>query len=202
MDPEILHIPFFPLNIFLLPGEQLPLHIFESRYRQLFKEAEDNGIEFGLPYEDKELKQGFVSVCRLIRVVKRYESGESDVIVEGRSIAELKDYEAIYEGKLYPGGYVSTWENPILQERPSEELIEVFRKYIELKYGTRPQPSNIRNYRIVDLAASIAVSNQDKIKLIMMDTAEKQSRFLKGSIAYLNLLLAQEKSMENGFILN
>jgi len=178
------------------------LHIFEPRYRQLFKEAEDNGIEFGLPYEDKELKQGFVSVCRLIRVVKRYESGESDVIVEGRSIAELKDYEAIYEGKLYPGGYVSTWENPILQERPSEELIEVFRKYIELKYGTRPQPSNIRNYRIVDLAASIALSNQDKIKLIMMDTAEKQSRFLKGSIAYLNLLLAQEKSMENGFILN
>ena len=96
MNTEILHIPFFPLNIFLLPGEQMPLHIFEPRYRQLFEEAEGRDFEFGLPYEDEELKRGFVSICRLQKVVKRYESGESDVIIESKRIAELKDYEPVF----------------------------------------------------------------------------------------------------------
>jgi len=202
VNTEILHIPFFPLNIFLLPGEQLPLHIFEPRYRQLFEEAERSALDFGLPCEDDVLKRGFVSICHLLKVVKRYESGELDVIIEAKRIAELKDYEPVFGQKLYPGGYVREWNNEVLNEMPSDELVEVFREYIQLRYNTKPQPANIKNYKLVDLAASTALSNTDKMKLILLDSSERQDRFLMNAIKYLNLLLAQESSAENGIILN
>lgn len=202
MDTQIQHIPLFPLNIFLLPGEQLPLHIFEPRYRQLFEEAENEGIEFGLPYEDEEQKGHYVSVCTLLKVTKRYESGESDVIIESQRVASLKEFESVYDGKLYPGGMVIPFETGSLIERPSEALMQEFQRFIQLKYGTKPLISNLQNYRLMDLAASTALSNTDKVKLLNLSTPERQDRFLLQSLQYLNLLLDQERSFENGFILN
>ena len=42
MRPD--RIPFFPLNVVLFPGEQLPLHIFEPRYRRMVRECFDGQI--------------------------------------------------------------------------------------------------------------------------------------------------------------
>ena len=202
MDTQIQHIPLFPLNIFLLPGEQLPLHIFEPRYRQLFDEAENEGIEFGLPFEDDEQEGHFVSICTLLRVTKRYESGESDVIIEAKRVASLKEFESVFEGKLYPGGMVAPVTTDTLDERPSDDLMGEFQRYIELRYGTKPLISNLKNYRLGDLAASTALSNSDKVKLLNFRDTARQDRYLLQSIQYLNLLLDQERSFENGFILN
>lgn len=39
-DPELLRIPIFPLeNVVLYPRVQVPLHIFEPRYRQMTRDA-------------------------------------------------------------------------------------------------------------------------------------------------------------------
>jgi Lon protease-like protein len=37
-------IPIFPLSIVVFPGENLNLHIFEPRYRQLIRECSDSGL--------------------------------------------------------------------------------------------------------------------------------------------------------------
>ncbi len=42
------HLPVFPLPIVLLPGELLPLHIFEPRYKQMLKDIEHQRNMFGL----------------------------------------------------------------------------------------------------------------------------------------------------------
>src|SRR5437762_1287462 len=41
-------IPLFPLNVVLLPGGDLPLHIFEPRYRRMVKECIETKSEFGM----------------------------------------------------------------------------------------------------------------------------------------------------------
>lgn len=45
---DLIRIPIFPLAIFPLPGEMVPLHIFEPRYRQLLEDAEKRDIAFGI----------------------------------------------------------------------------------------------------------------------------------------------------------
>jgi Lon protease-like protein len=46
MRPD--RIPLFPLNVVLLPGAELPLHIFEPRYRQMVKDCLEDNSEFGM----------------------------------------------------------------------------------------------------------------------------------------------------------
>ena len=41
-------IPMFPLSLVLFPGQILPLHIFESRYRTMVEEIIDAGRKFGV----------------------------------------------------------------------------------------------------------------------------------------------------------
>ena len=38
----------FPLNTVIFPGQHLPLHVFEQRYRQLVQEIMDEDSEFGI----------------------------------------------------------------------------------------------------------------------------------------------------------
>ncbi len=202
MQETLQHIPVFPLNIFLLPGEQLPLHIFEPRYRQLFHEAEEDDIRFGLPFDDQRSGKHMASVCRLLRVVKRYSSGESDVIIEAESLAELKEFESVFPEKSYPGAYVQPWRGEGLDVAPTAELLSTFKRYIEMRYGAHPNHSNVAHYRLMDIAASIALSNEDKVKFILQPTAERRDHTLYQNLRYLNLLLEQERRTENGIILN
>ncbi len=41
-------LPLFPLNTVLFPGQLLPLHIFEPRYRQMIGECIQHGRAFGV----------------------------------------------------------------------------------------------------------------------------------------------------------
>ena len=41
-------IPMFPLSLVLFPGQILPLHIFEIRYRTMVEEIIDEGRKFGV----------------------------------------------------------------------------------------------------------------------------------------------------------
>lgn len=196
------HIPVFPLNIFLLPGEQLPLHIFETRYRQLFQEAEDQDLRFGLPFDDERSGMHMVSICRLLRVSKRYSSGELDVIIEAESIAMMQEFESVFPEKEYPGAYVQRWNGEGFNASPTEDLLSTFKHYIEMRYGAHPNHNNVAHYRLMDIAASIALSNEDKIRFILQKTAERQDQLLLQNLRYLNLLLEQERRVENGIILN
>ena len=44
-----LFLPLFPLRLVAFPGEDLNLHIFEPRYKELIQECDEKGITFGLP---------------------------------------------------------------------------------------------------------------------------------------------------------
>ncbi len=43
-----MRIPLFPLNLVLFPGQTLPLHIFEERYKAMLKKCVAEQIPFGL----------------------------------------------------------------------------------------------------------------------------------------------------------
>lgn len=43
-----MRIPLFPLNLVLFPGQTLPLHIFEERYKAMLKKCVSEQIPFGL----------------------------------------------------------------------------------------------------------------------------------------------------------
>src|SRR5690606_16359318 len=142
--------PLFPLNILLLPGEQVPLHIFEPRYRQLFDDAQKNDLPFGLPFLDESKDQNLVSVCVLNQVTKSYNGGEIDVIIECRGLFDLYSQEDRFAGKLYPSGKLGAEINLEYTEIATTSLLEKFADYIELKFGKRPKLIEIQHYKLMD----------------------------------------------------
>src|ERR1700740_2272507 len=80
-----VRLPLFPLNVVLLPGADLPLHIFEPRYRQMVKSCLENKTEFGMLLS---LPKGVARVgctAEILEVVKRYPDGRMDILTIGRS---------------------------------------------------------------------------------------------------------------------
>ena len=104
MGPE--RIPLFPLNVVLLPGAILPLHIFEPRYRKMVRHCIDEKSDFGVLLA---LPKGIVRVgctARVTEVVKRYNDGRMDIVTVGRSpfrITQLVNSDAYANDQLLEG---------------------------------------------------------------------------------------------------
>lgn len=114
-------LPLFPLQLVVFPGEELNLHIFEPRYRQLIQDSEAEQLTFGIPafIDNKVMSVG--TEVELVRIAKRYPTGESDVSTRAVGLFRLEDFQATLQGKLYAGGTVERIE-PDLQEDPVENV--------------------------------------------------------------------------------
>jgi len=101
MRPD--RIPLFPLNVVLLPGAALPLHIFEPRYRAMVKECLEEKTQFGvlLALENGVARVG--CTAEIIEVVKRYNDGRMDIVTVGREpfrVVEFFDQNPLVEGNV------------------------------------------------------------------------------------------------------
>lgn len=76
-------LPLFPLQVVLFPGSEMPLHIFEPRYRRMVGEAAEEGSEFGIVAAQGQTIE--VVGCTAIpeEVTHRYDDGRFDVRIRG-----------------------------------------------------------------------------------------------------------------------
>jgi Lon protease-like protein len=82
-------LPLFPLNLVLLPGTPLPLHIFEPRYKEMIGECLASQAPFGVV---RALDGGFAEVgctAEIVSVTKKYPDGRMDLVAEGRKRFEV-----------------------------------------------------------------------------------------------------------------
>jgi Lon protease-like protein len=77
-------LPLFPLDLVLLPGTPLPLHIFEPRYREMISECLDQSRHFGvIRGKDQELAE-IGCTAEILTVTQKYPDGRMDIVTEGR----------------------------------------------------------------------------------------------------------------------
>lgn len=81
MADELL--PLFPLELVLLPGASLPLHIFEPRYREMVGAAAERHSEFGILFVRDGRAQDVGCTAIVEQIVKRFDDGRFDVKTRG-----------------------------------------------------------------------------------------------------------------------
>jgi Lon protease-like protein len=82
-------LALFPLDVVLLPGTPLPLHIFEPRYKEMIAECRAEHAPFGVV---RALEQGLAEVgctADIVSVTKEYPDGRLDLVAEGRKRFEI-----------------------------------------------------------------------------------------------------------------
>ncbi len=82
-------LPLFPLDLVLLPGTPLPLHIFEPRYKEMIGECLEQKKVFGIL---RVLSEGLANIgctAEVVAVTKTYDDGRMDIVAQGRQRFEL-----------------------------------------------------------------------------------------------------------------
>jgi Lon protease-like protein len=95
----------FPLPLVLLPTEQVPLHIFEDRYKELIGECLADESEFGLVFADDDGIRDIGTRAAVIEVLTRFDDGRMNIVVEGRErfrLLELTNGDSYDTGETAP----------------------------------------------------------------------------------------------------
>ena len=124
-------IPLFPLNVVLMPGAPLPLHIFEERYKQMVDECLESESEFGMVLADESGTRRVGCTAKIVELVERYEDGRMLILVEGSRRFKLN---SILTGKPYYVGEVEYLEEEQREEDVTalaEECIALLERVVE-----------------------------------------------------------------------
>ena len=100
-------IPIFPLTVIVYPGEELNLHIFEPRYKQLINEIDQTKKPFGIPsvINDKLSEMG--TLVELVEIKETYDNGEMDIRTRGVKVFRILELVKSIPDKLYGGAIVN-----------------------------------------------------------------------------------------------
>lgn len=189
-------IPMFPLSILPLPGEMVPLHIFEPRYKQLLEDAETDDIAFGIFFNNVVNTEKIGSLMKLESVIKRFPTGESDIIVKCYDIFTMDTLTRTYKDKMYPGGDVNFW-NVILEEPGGARLNELFQELLEKKNSKHSFDFS----SIHSIAQELNLDYSERYSFLVSEDGERE-KFLIRKIKYLLELLKQEEKSKDVFHLN
>jgi Lon protease-like protein len=194
---ELVTIPMFPLTIFPLPGELVSLHIFEPRYQQLLKDAEEQGVTFGIYFNHTANIRKFGALVKLESVIKRYVGGESDVIVKGIGLFTMDKLYRTFGDKLYPGGDVEHFDDGKDSVLHQVKLIKVYQEYLDILEIHESK----KDYSVYAIANQLQLELMDKLKLVSYNDVRRET-FLLSRIQYEVMLLKQAEKSKDVFHLN
>jgi Lon protease-like protein len=101
-------IPLFPLGVVLLPQMELPLHIFEERYKVMINECLEQNREFGVVHYDGTDIRTIGCTAKILGVVKHYEDGRMDIVTRGKTRFAIKDMD---QSRIYLKAKVLLFED-------------------------------------------------------------------------------------------
>ena len=193
---DISIIPMFPLTLLPLPGELVPLHIFEPRYKQLLEDAETTDISFGIFLNHQCNQEKIGSLMKLESVIKRYPGGEADIVLRCIDVFHVDKLLRNYKNKLYPGGEIQ-YCNIDPKTMPGVELYELFLTFQEKRKINR----HFTAFTLYQVATELNLDLFDRYKLITM-RADKKENFLIGHLQFQLHLMQQAENSKDVFHLN
>jgi len=194
MASSIDSLPLFPLNLVLYPGERLPLHIFEERYKDLTQYCLDHKVPFGILRSEDNVLADVGTTARIQEVVSRYEDGRMDIAVEGQERFRLRE---LYDEKSYYTGDVVVLEEegatPDLNLR--ERAITQHMKLLELA-GRTVRPDLYKDVEFLSyvIARNAALDGKQKQELLEVDSEEQRIQYL---IDHFESLIPQVEQKED-----
>ena len=151
----------FPLGLVLLPGEAVPLHIFEERYKTMFAEVEEFGIVW---LSDSELQE-VGCTARVVEVLERMDDGRLNVVVQG--VAPFRVLQRV-DDMPYPAADVEILddEEGTAGEDDGSLARERYADLVERATDQRPPVADLAEIDAYGMAASLDFALDAKQELL------------------------------------
>ncbi len=195
-------LPLFPLNLVVFPHEDLNLHIFEPRYRQLINECLQEKKTFGIPAFVNSKLLGYGTEVEIKQLSKRYGDGRMDIKTKGLSIFKIIDFQNPFKDKLYAGGEIDFVENEDLSEEINSyllSLVEKLYKLLKVKVDYDKPDYAPFSYRIVH---KIGISVTDEYELLTMPTEKQRQEKLIQHLEFILPIVAEVERTKERIAMN
>ena len=166
-------IPLFPLKLVVFPREQLNLHIFEPRYKQLIRECNDNGTTFGIPAFIENKVMPFGTEIQLLKIEKIHENGEMDIRTRGKGVFRIDDYYKEVNNKLYSGADITRIKNENNGDLfLAEQILELAKELFQVLGIKKKLPTTPAAFKTFNWGHLVGYNFEQEYEMLCL-TAEK-----------------------------
>lgn len=196
-------VPIFPLGIVVYPGENLNLHIFEPRYKQLISECHAENKLFGIPAVIDNRMQDYGTLVQIIEITTVHENGEMDIRTQGVKVFRVLEVIREIPDKLYSGAIVNypnnlTYGNAEVMRRVINSIRELH-KLLNITKDFKKNDEEINSY---DVAHHIGLSLQEEYELLNLLDERQRQEYLKRHLTRVIPLVAEMEGLKEKVKLN
>jgi Lon protease-like protein len=201
-DQPSRDFPLFPLGIVALPGELVPLHIFEERYKTMMNECLRDEKEFGIVWlSDDGLRENGCA-CSIEKVIERMEDGRMNLLTRGTRPFRVLERQSEL---AYPAGIVQFLEDrdEELDSELADRAHEAYAELVQRATDNEPEPSELAEMGAYAMAATVDFGPDAKQGLLDLRSENARLRLLTrlfhAATKRLDLIdRAQERAQSNG----
>ncbi|HYF32306.1 MAG TPA: LON peptidase substrate-binding domain-containing protein [Chitinophagaceae bacterium] len=196
-------IPIFPLSIVVYPGEQLNLHIFEPRYKQLINECYSEEKAFGIPTVIKNQVAEMGTLVKILRVVKVYDNGEMDIQTSGERIFRILEVIKEIPEKLYSGAIVNYPDSDDAGKRElMQKVVNGIRELHRLLNINKDFKKPDEELTAYDVAHHAGLSLEEEYELLGLLKEIQRQEYLKRHLSKVLPLIAEMEALKEKIRLN
>jgi|SRR5579871_1587013 len=197
-------IPIFPLSIVVYPGENLNLHIFEPRYKQLINECYTESKPFGIPSVINNNVSEMGTLVQITEIVRVEENGEMDIKTKGVSVFRILELIKTIPDKLYSGAIVNYPDNS--EEWNKRELMQkvvnAIRQLHSLLNITKDFIKPDAELNAYDVAHHAGLSLDEEYELLGLLREEQRQEYLKRHLSKVLSVIAEMETLKDRVKLN
>jgi len=196
-----MQIPIFPLALVVFPNSKYPLHIFEERYKILINKCLGNTTGFGIVSKIGDTLSEVGVYVEITKVNKIYESGELDIVVEGKWRFKRMDLE------MHPDGYYLSDVSRIkdndsegdlnfnlfftLKQRV-QEMLKLVNFNVNRGFWDNLEKTNLKSFKIAEKSGLSILQQQE---LLTIQSENKRLSYLLDHFEKLEAKLEENKMM-------
>ncbi len=196
-------IPIFPLGIVVYPGEQLNLHIFEPRYKQLINECAASKKPFGIPTVIDGKVHDTGTLVKVVEISKLYEDGKMDIKTEGLEVFTILEVIKELPDKLYSGAIVNYPANSTFGNRPlMHNIVAAIRelhKLLKISKEFKKPDEELWSY---DVAHHAGLSLPEEYELLQLLHELQRQEYLKRHLKKVIPVMAEMEALKKRVKLN
>ena len=196
-------IPIFPLGIVVFPGENLNLHIFEPRYKQLINECSVSKKPFGIPTVIENKMQEFGSMVEIVEISKTYDSGEMDIKTKGVKVFRILEVIKDLPDKLYSGAIVNYPDNSE-KVYPSgmKKLMNIIRQLHAILKVEKDFKKPDEEMHAYEIAHHLGLSLAEEYELLNLMDERQRQEYVKRHLAKVIPMLTGMEELKEKIKLN
>lgn len=196
-------IPIFPLGIVVYPDEQLNLHIFEPRYKQLIKDSIAENKPFGIPVVIDKRVAEYGTLVEIVRVEKTYDNGELDVVTRGVKVFRILEVIKSIPDKMFAGAIVTYSDNSMASNaRLHAQVLHAMRELhhiLQISKSFKKADEELQSY---DIAHHVGLSLTEEYEFLHLFQELQRLEYLKRHLLKVIPLMAEMERLKDRVKLN